>query len=156
MAATPATQALDRAGVNYKLHEYAYDPDADSIGLAAAASLGVEPARMLKTLIVRVDGKFACVILPSDREVSMKRLAAALHGKSAEMAKPVDAERATGFKVGGVSPFGQKKLAPTVLDASALSHATVFVNGGRRGLQAELDPLEIVRALKAVSANVAA
>jgi Cys-tRNA(Pro)/Cys-tRNA(Cys) deacylase len=154
MAATPATQALQRAGVSFKLHEYDYDPDAESIGLAAAASLGVEPERMLKTLIVRVDGKFACVVLPSDREVSMKRLAAALKGKSAEMAKPADAERATGFKVGGVSPFGQKRPAPTVLDASALGHATVFVNGGRRGLQAELDPKEIVRVLGAVPADV--
>ncbi len=155
MAATPATQALDRAGVNYKLHAYDYDPNADSIGLAAAQSLGVEPARMLKTLIVRADGKFACVILPSDREASMKRVAAALGAKAAEMAKPVDAERATGFKVGGVSPFGQKKPAPTVLDASALSHVTVFVNGGRRGLQAELDPREIVRALQAKTADIA-
>ena len=155
MAATPATQALDLAGVNYKLHAYDYDPNADSIGLAAARSLGVEPARMLKTLIVRADGKFACVILRSDREASMKRVAAALGAKAAEMAKPVDAERATGFKVGGVSPFGQKKPAPTVLDASALNHATVFVNGGRRGLQAELDPREILRALRAKPADIA-
>ncbi len=154
-AATPATQALVRAGVNYKLHGYDYDPNADSIGLAAARSLGVDPARVLKTLIVRADGKFACVILPSDREASMKRVAAALGAKAAEMAKPIDAERATGFKVGGVSPFGQKRAAPTVLDASALSHATVFVNGGRRGLQAELDPGEIVRALGAVTADIA-
>jgi Cys-tRNA(Pro)/Cys-tRNA(Cys) deacylase len=154
MAATPATQALDRAGVSYTLHAYDYDPNADSIGLAAARSLGVEPARMLKTLIVRADGRFGCVILPSDSEASMKRVAAALGAKTAEMAKPADAERITGFKVGGVSPFGQKKLAPTVLEASALGHATVFINGGRRGLQAELDPHEIVRALGAKAADI--
>ena len=151
---TPATLALDKAGADYSLHAYAYDPDADSIGLHAAQSLGVDPSMVLKTLVVLVDGKPACVILPSDREVSMKKLAAALKGKAAEMAKVADAERITGYRVGGVSPFGQKKRLPTVLDDSALAHDRVFLNGGQRGLQVNMAPAEIVRVAGAVVARV--
>src|SRR6186713_1006904 len=110
---TPATRALEVAGVAFTVHAYDYDPDAESIGLQAAEALGEEPSRVLKTLMTLVDGKPACVILPSDREVSMKKLAAALGAKSAQMMKPADAERVTGFKVGGISPFGQMKT-PTV------------------------------------------
>lgn len=153
---TPATAMLDKAGVDYRLHAYDYDPDADSIGLAAAAALGVEPRVMLKTLIVLLDGKPVCAVLPSDREVSMKKLAAALGGKRAQMCKPADAERVTGYHVGGVSPFGQKKLLPTVLDAAALGHPAVFVNGGQRGLQAELAPTQLQRVLGAKAADIAA
>ena len=153
---TPATAMLDKAGVDYRLHAYDYDPDADSIGLAAAAALGVEPRVMLKTLIVLLDGKPVCAVLPSDREVSMKKLATALGGKRAQMCKPADAERVTGYHVGGVSPFGQKKLLPTVLDAAALGHPTVFVNGGQRGLQAELAPTQLQRVLGAKAADIAA
>jgi Cys-tRNA(Pro)/Cys-tRNA(Cys) deacylase len=151
---TPATLMLDKAGVQYQLHSYVYDPDADSIGLAAAAALGVDPHTMLKTLIVLLDGKPACVVLPSDREVSMKKLAAALKGKRAEMCRPADAERVTGYHVGGVSPFGQKKRLLTVVDGAALEHATVFVNGGQRGLQMQLAPAELVRVLGATAAAV--
>jgi Cys-tRNA(Pro)/Cys-tRNA(Cys) deacylase len=151
---TPATVMLDKAGAAYQLHAYDYDPDADSIGLAAAAALGVEPQRMLKTLIVLVDGKPACVVAPSDREVSMKKLAAAFGGKRAEMCKAADAERITGYHVGGVSPFGQKKRLATVMDASALDHPWVFVNGGQRGLQVQLAPGELVRVLGATAALV--
>src|SRR5215510_15082483 len=106
---TPATRALTAAGVAFTVHAYDYDPDADSIGLQAAAALGEEPAKVLKTLMALVDGKPACVIVPSDREVSMKRLAAAFSGKSAQMMKPADAERVSGYKVGGISPFGQMR-----------------------------------------------
>ena len=151
---TPATLMLDRSGVDYRLHSYAYDADADSIGLAAAAALGVAPSTMLKTLIVMIDGKPACVVLASDREVSMKKLAAVLGGKRAEMCKPADAERLTGYRVGGVSPLGQKKRLPTVVDAAALDHPAVFVNGGQRGLQAQLAPAELVRALGATVASI--
>ncbi len=151
---TPATLTLDKAGVAYHLHAYVYDPDADSIGLAAAAALGVAPQVMLKTLIVLLDGKPACVVLPSDREVSMKKLAAALGGKRAEMSKPADAERVTGYHVGGVSPFGQKKRLQTVVEVDALAHPTVFVNGGQRGLQIELPPGDLVRVTSAVAASV--
>ena len=109
---------------------------------------------MLKTLIVQVDGKPACVVLPSDREAALKKLAAALGGKAAQMAKPADAERITGFRIGGVSPFGQKRRLPTVLEVSALDHPRVFVNGGQRGLQIALAPGEIVRILDAFVANI--
>ena len=151
---TPATLALDRAGVAYTLATYAYDPGADRVGLQAAQALGVPPGEVLKTLMVRADGRPACVILASDREVAMKKLAAALGAKSAEMMKPADAERLTGYRVGGVSPFGQKKPAPTVLDAAAAELAEVFVNGGQRGLQVRLAPAEIVRATGAIVAPV--
>lgn len=153
---TPATRALDQAKVAYELATYDYDPDAPSIGLHAAQRLGAPPAEVLKTLMALVDGKPVCVVVPSDREVSMKRLAAAAGGKSAAMMKPADAERITGYHVGGVSPFGQKKRAPTVLDSSALTHERVFVNGGQRGLQVRLAPAEIVRVLGAVAAEVCA
>jgi Cys-tRNA(Pro)/Cys-tRNA(Cys) deacylase len=107
--ATPATRALEAAGIAFTVHAYDYDPDAESIGLQAAAALAEDPARVLKTLMALVDGKPVCVIVPSDQEVSMKKLAAAISGKSAQMMKPPEAERLTGYKVGGISPFGQRK-----------------------------------------------
>src|SRR5690606_34385499 len=107
--ATPATRTLAQAGVAFTVHTYDYDPEADRIGLQAAEALGEVPERVLKSLMVLVDGKPACVILPSDREVAMKKLAAALGGKHAEMMKPAEAERVTGYKVGGISPFGQRR-----------------------------------------------
>lgn len=140
--------------INYELHQYAYDPDAAKVGLQAAQALGADPARVLKTLMTLVDGKPVCAVLASDKEVAMKRLAAAVGGKSAQMMKPSDAERVTGYKVGGVSPFGQKKRAPTVVDRAALAHAKVFVNGGQRGLQVELDPTDLVAALGATVADI--
>jgi len=146
---TPATLALDKAGVAYGLHTYAYDPEAPRVGLHAAESLGVPPARVLKTLMAQVDGKPVCAVLASDQEVAMKKLAAAVGGKSAQMMKPADAERITGYRVGGVSPFGQKRPAPTVVDQAALAHDKVFVNGGQRGLQVELSPADLVAALGA-------
>jgi Cys-tRNA(Pro)/Cys-tRNA(Cys) deacylase len=108
---TRATQALEKLGVKFSLHTYDYDPDADSVGLQAAEALGVAPARMLKTLMAEADGKPVCVVVPSDREVSMKKLAAAFGAKAARMMRPPDAERLTGYHVGGISPFGQKKRA---------------------------------------------
>jgi Cys-tRNA(Pro)/Cys-tRNA(Cys) deacylase len=154
--ATRATKALEAAGVTFTVHAYAYDPDADHIGLQAAAALGETPARVLKTLMARVDGKPACVIVPSDHEVSMKKLAAALNGKSAEMMKPADAERITGYKVGGISPFGQMRKVPTVFEAQALAHEQVYVNGGQRGLQVRLKPQDAAAALQAIMAPVIA
>jgi len=137
---TRATLALEKLGIKFIVHTYPYDPDADSIGLQAAAALGVEPRRMLKTLMAEVDGKPVAVVLPSDREVSMKRLASAFHGKTARMMRPPDAERLTGYHVGGISPFAQKKRVPVLIEEAALKEATVFVNGGQRGLQIEIDP----------------
>jgi len=153
---TRATQVLEKAGVSFSIHTYDYDPDADSIGLQAAAALGEDPGRVLKTLMALVDGKPACVILPSDREVAMKKLAAALGGKSAEMMKPADAERMTGYKVGGISPFGQMKKVRTVIEQTALDNDYVYVNGGQRGLQVRLDPRAIIDTLSALAAPVVA
>jgi Cys-tRNA(Pro)/Cys-tRNA(Cys) deacylase len=133
-----------------------YDPDAESIGLQAAEALGEPPSRVLKTLMAELDGKPVCVVLPSDREVSMKKLAAALGGKSATMMKPADAERLTGYHVGGISPFGQKKVVPTAFEVTALSEPYVFVNAGQRGLQLRLDPNDAVRVMNAVAASIVA
>ncbi len=151
---TPATLALDKAGVAYTLATYDYDPGAERVGLQAAQALGVAPGEVLKTLMVKADGKPACVVLASDREVSMKRLAAALGAKSAEMMKPADAERITGYRVGGVSPFGQKKAAPTVIDTDAAALPEAFLNGGQRGLQVRMAPGELVRVLGATVAAI--
>lgn len=151
---TPATLALDRAGVAYRLATYDYDPTAERVGLQAAEALGAAPSEVLKTLMIKVDGKPACAVLASDREVAMKKLAAALGGKSAEMMKPADAERLTGYRVGGVSPFGQKRAVPTVLDAPASELAEVFVNGGQRGLQVRITPADLVRVTGARIAQI--
>jgi len=127
---TRATQALEKLGVTFTLHSYDYDPDADSIGLQAAQALGVAPKCMLKTLMAEVDGKAVCAVVPSDREISMKKLASTFGGKAAKMMRPADAERLTGYHVGGISPFGQKKRVPVAIEESALGEAKVFVNGG--------------------------
>jgi Cys-tRNA(Pro)/Cys-tRNA(Cys) deacylase len=153
---TPATLALTRLGIAFTLHSYDYDPDADSIGLQAAAALGAEPRRVLKTLMTEVDGKPVCVVVPSDKEVSMKKLAAALHGKTAKMMRPADAERLTGYHVGGISPFGQKKRVPVVIEQAALSERSIYINGGQRGLQIALDPNDACKALGAMASNVVA
>jgi Cys-tRNA(Pro)/Cys-tRNA(Cys) deacylase len=154
--ATRATMALDRARVTYTLHSYSYDPDAERIGMQAAESLGVAPEIVLKTLMAQVDGKPVCVIVPSDREVSMKRLAAAFGAKSAQMMRPDDAERLTGYHVGGISPFGQKKSVPTAIEIAALTHESVFINGGQRGLQVRLRPVDARDVLKAKAAPLVA
>ena len=148
--ATPATLALRKLGFAFKLHTYVYDSDADHIGLQAAEALGVEPSRMLKTLMAEVDGQPVCVVVPSDCEVSMKKLAVAFGSKAANMMRPADAERLTGYHVGGISPFGQKKRVPVAIEQAALRHMTVFVNGGQRGLQIEIDPNDAVIAAGAV------
>jgi len=154
--ATRATRALEQAGVAFTVHAYAYDPDADRVGLQAAEALAESPERVLKTLMVLVDGKPACVILPSDREVAMKKLAAALGGKAAQMMKPAEAERITGYKVGGISPFGQTRRVPVAIEPAALAHDLVYINGGQRGLQVRLDPRDAARVLGATAATVAA
>jgi Cys-tRNA(Pro)/Cys-tRNA(Cys) deacylase len=153
---TRATQALKQLGVRFTLHEYDYDPDADSIGLQAAAAIDVEPRRVLKTLMADLDGKPVCVVVPSDHEVSMKKLAQAFGGKSARMMKPADAERLTGYHVGGISPFGQKKRVPTAIEQAALQEQAVFINGGQRGLQVQLNPNDARKALGAIAAPLIA
>ena len=153
---TRATQALAAAGVTFEVVTYDYDPDADRIGLQAAEAIGVSPDIVLKTLMAEVDGKPVCVVLPSDREVSMKKLAAAFKGKSANMMKPAVAEKATGYVVGGISPFGQKKQVPTVFEIEAMAQSHVFMNGGQRGLQVRLAPVDAVAAAKAITAAIVA
>ena len=153
---TPATKALEAAGVAFTVHTYDYDPTAERVGLQAAEALGEEPHRVLKTLMAEVDGKPVCAVVPSNHEVSMKKLAAAFGGKSAAMMKPADAERLTGYHVGGISPFGQKKLVPTAVEAQAMTEAYVYINGGQRGLQVRLSPQDALTALKAKAAPLIA
>ena len=153
---TRATQVLAKSGVQFTVHTYDYDPNAERVGLQAAEALGEEPHRVLKTLMAEVDGKPVCVVVPSDREVSMKKLAAAFGGKAANMMKPADAERLTGYHVGGISPFGQKKLVPTAFEEAAPAEPLVYMNGGQRGLQVRLAPADAVKALNAKAASLIA
>lgn len=154
--ATRATKMLEQARVAFTVHTYDYDPNADHIGLQAADALGEPPERVLKTLMALVDSKPVCVIVPSDHEVSMKKLAAAFGGKTAEMMKPADAERISGYKVGGISPFGQMRRLPTAIEAQALAHDLVYINGGQRGLQVRLKPQDALHLLNAIAASVVA
>jgi len=154
--ATRATRALEAAGVAFTVHAYAFDPDADHIGLQAAQALGVAPERVLKTLMATLDGRPVCAIAPSDHEISLKRLAAALGGKSAAMMAPAEAERITGYVIGGISPFGQKRQLPVAIEQTALAHDTVFLNAGQRGLQLLISPQDAARALAAVPAPLIA
>ena len=153
---TRATVALEASGVAFTIHTYEYDPSADRVGLQAAEALGEQPRRVLKTLMAEVDGRPACAIVPSDREVSMKRLAAAFGGKSAQMMKPAAAERLTGFNVGGVSPFGQRKAVRTALDETAILFDRILINAGQRGLLLEIAPEDARRATGAVLADLTA
>lgn len=153
---TRATQALAKAGISFTVHTYDYDPHAERIGMQAAEALGEDPARVLKTLMAELDGKPVCVIVPSDKEVSMKKLAAAFGGKSAAMMKPPLAEKLTGFVVGGISPFGQKKQVPTAIEIAALDEGYVYINGGQRGLQVRLDPKDALNTLGAIAASIVA
>jgi Cys-tRNA(Pro)/Cys-tRNA(Cys) deacylase len=153
---TPAVRALERAGVPFGLHAYDFGGPKGAIAEEAAELMGVAPARVLKTLIAEVDGRGLVVALvPADRELDLKALAAAVGGKRAGMAEVKQAERASGYVKGGISPFGQRQPLPTVVDASALEHASLFVNGGRRGLEIELTPADLIRALDASVAPIA-
>ncbi|UYY78761.1 Cys-tRNA(Pro) deacylase [Sphingomonas sp. R1] len=154
--ATRATRTLETARIVFTVHSYAYDPDADAIGLQAAAALGEPPARVLKTLMARIDGKPVIAILPSDRQVAMKKLAAAFGGKSAEMMKPADAERLSGYKVGGISPFGQMRVLPAAIEERAMAEPFIFLNGGQRGLQLRLAPADAARLLQAKITDILA
>src|SRR5882724_4755598 len=153
---TPATVALTKAGVVFTLHEYDYDPNAARIGMQAAAALGVDPARLLKTLMAKAGNATVCVLVPSDAEVSLKKLAAAAGAKEAAMLPPAEAERVTGYHVGGISAFGQRKRARAFVERAALAHGTLILNGGRRGLQIELAPADLVRVLEATAAELVA
>jgi Cys-tRNA(Pro)/Cys-tRNA(Cys) deacylase len=151
---TPATVALTRAGVEFVLREYEHDPRATSYGLEAAEALGVEPERVFKTLLADVDGRLVVGVVPVTGQLDLKALARAVGGRKAQMADPAAAERATGYVVGGISPVGQKRAHVTVVDATALDHATVLVSGGRRGLDLELAPADLVTVTDATTAPI--
>lgn len=151
---TPAVVAARRAGVDFALHEYEHDPAAESYGLEAAAKLGVDPLRLFKTLVAEVDGKLAVAVVPVARSLDLKALAEALGGKRAAMADAAEAERATGYVTGGISPLGQRRRLPAVVDAAALEWESVFVSAGRRGLQISLAPAELVRLCGARTAAI--
>lgn len=162
---TPATLALARAGIDFTVRSYDHDPavaEHESYGAEAAAALGVDPVRVFKTLLTRVDAGgrspggngLAVAVVPVTGQLDLKAFAQALHAKRAQMADPADAERVTGYVVGGISPMGQKRRLPTVLDASALDHPTVLVSGGRRGMDIELAPHDLVAVTDATVARV--
>ncbi|MCU1675981.1 MAG: ybaK [Frankiales bacterium] len=153
--ATPAFIVLHRAGVDFTAHSYVHDPRADSFGMEAAAALGVEPGRVFKTLMAVIDGDLCVGIVPVMGSLDLKALADALGGKRAEMADAAQAQRATGYVLGGISPFGQKKAHRTAIDKSSAQWPTIFVSGGRRGLEVELSPADLVRVARAVVARIA-
>ena len=150
-----ATLLLAREGVAHVVHAYEVDPAASSYGAAAAAALGIEPERMLKTLLAAVDGRLVCGVVPVSGSLDLNALATAVGGKRGVMAEPAAAERSTGYVVGGISPLGQRTRLETVVDESAELFDTVLVSAGRRGLSVELAPGELVRLTGAVVADVA-
>jgi len=143
---TQGTLALDKLGIAYELHPYAYDPDAPRVGLQAAEALGIEASQTFKTLMLELDGKPVCCVIPSDQEASLKKVAQVLGGKSAQMMKVPDAERLTGYKVGGIGPFGQKRKVPTAFDETVELHDRVYINAGQRGLLLSIAPADAVAA----------
>jgi Cys-tRNA(Pro)/Cys-tRNA(Cys) deacylase len=150
-AKTPAVAAAARAGVAHTLHEYRHDPRAPSFGLEAAEKLGVDPARVFKTLVISVDGTLTVAIVPVEAQVDLRAL-----GKRAAMAEPKAAERATGYVTGGISPLGQRRALPTLLDEAALAFDTIFVSAGRRGLEIELAPHDLLALTRGEARAIAA
>lgn len=156
MSGTPATVALRAAGIPFTEHAYTHDAANTNFGLEAASALGLDPDRVFKTLLADVDGRLVVGIVPVTGKLDLKRLAAAVGGKRATMADPAVAERRTGYVVGGISPIGQKTAHPTVIDETAELWDTVYVSGGRRGLDLELAPADLLRATNATLADIAA
>ena len=150
-AKTPALVALVRAGVTHRVHEYEHDPQAASYGLEAAEKMGVQPARVFKTLVVDVDGKLVVAVVPVEAQLDLRAL-----GKRATLADPKLAERTTGYVAGGISPLGQRKQLATLVDESALAFDTIFVSGGRRGLEIELAPADLVALTGGAARNLVA
>ncbi len=156
IAVTPATKLLDKLALRYQLHTYEHDPAHTSYGDEAAEALGVVPGRVLKTLLANVDGQRLIVaILRVDAKLDLKAVAKASSGKKAAMADPAEAERSSGYVVGGISPIGQKKRLAAFIDADAKHYETVFVSGGRRGLEIELSPADLAAAANASFASLA-
>jgi Cys-tRNA(Pro)/Cys-tRNA(Cys) deacylase len=152
---TAATALLTRQGIAHTVHAYAHDPRAESYGAEAAEALGVAPGRVFKTLVADVDGALAVGVVPVAAQLDLKALAAAVGGRKAAMAEVAAAQRATGYVAGGISPVGQRRRLPVVIDATALDYPTVFCSGGRRGLEIELAPADLVRAANATVATIA-
>ncbi|MFC4000454.1 Cys-tRNA(Pro) deacylase [Prauserella oleivorans] len=153
---TPATALLGKQKVAHTVHTYEHDPRHESYGLEAAEALGVEPERVFKTLVAEVDGKLTVGVVPVTAQLHLKALAAAVGGKKARMADAADAQRATGYVLGGISPLGQRSRLPMVVDVSAERFDTILCSGGRRGLEIELAPTDLVRLTGAVTAEIAA
>lgn len=152
---TPAVNALARAGIAFELREYAHDPRTASYGLEAAHALGIDPASVYKTLLAQLDAQLVVAIVPVSGTLNLKALAKSVGGKRADMARPADAQRATGYVLGGISPFGQKKRLRTVVDDSVHALATVHVSGGRRGLEIARAPADLIAATGAIAAPIA-
>jgi Cys-tRNA(Pro)/Cys-tRNA(Cys) deacylase len=153
---TPAIRAAETARILFTLHRYDHDARAESFGLEAAEKLGVAPERVFKTLIAEVDGKrLVMAVLPVATRLDLKKLAAAAGGKKADLADPAAAERATGYVLGGVSPLGGKRTLASFVDDSALQYPTIYVSAGRRGLQLELAPADLIRLTAAATADLA-
>jgi Cys-tRNA(Pro)/Cys-tRNA(Cys) deacylase len=154
--ATPAVEAVERAGVQYRVHRYTHERARNEYGVEAVEELGLDAARVFKTLVIALaDGRHAVGVVPVAAMLDTKAAAAALGAKHAELAPPRDAERVTGYVLGGISPLGQKRSLPAVIDSSALSFDTVFVSGGQRGLEIELAPQDLVALVNATTADVA-
>ncbi|MEV0698115.1 Cys-tRNA(Pro) deacylase [Saccharopolyspora sp. NPDC050389] len=152
---TPATALLSKRRIPHQVHAYEHDPRAESFGLEAAEALGQPPERIFKTLVAEVDGKLAVGVVPVTGQLDLKALASAVGGKKAKMAEIADAERATGYVAGGISPLGQKKRLPVVIDTSATGFDTIYCSAGRRGLEIELAADDLVRLLDARVADIA-
>ncbi len=153
-AGTPATVVLAKAQVTFTTHSYEHDPAAASYGTEAAEAMGVAPDRVFKTLVADVDGKLTVAVVPVSGSLDLKALASAVGGKKAAMADPAAAERSSGYVLGGISPLGQRKPLRTVVDASAVGFETVFCSAGRRGLEIELAPADLVRLTSATVAAI--
>jgi Cys-tRNA(Pro)/Cys-tRNA(Cys) deacylase len=153
-APTPAVAVVQAAGVSYTLHPYDVDPNQDEYGVAVAHALAVEPARMFKTLVAKADGELVCAVIPVELRLDAKALARALGAREAALADRTEAERKTGYVRGGISPLGQRQQLPVVIDQSALDQPSVFVSAGKRGLQLELAPDDLVRVSKAQVASI--
>ena len=152
---TPATALLAKQRVPHEVHEYAHDPRSSSYGAEASEVLGLPAERVFKTLVAEVDGALTVGVVPVAGQLDLKALAAAAGGKKAKMADVAAAERATGYVAGGISPLGHRKRLPVVVDSSATTHETIFCSAGRRGLEIELAPAELVRLSAAVVAPIA-
>lgn len=152
---TPATVLLDKRGIGYRTHSYPHR-DGAAYGPEAAEALGLDPGRVFKTLVAEVDGALTVAVLPVVATLDLKALAAAVGGKRARMADVTLAERATGYVAGGISPLGQRKRLPVVLDVSAHDHQTMYCSGGRRGLEVELAPADLAALTGATVAAITA